>query len=286
MLDTLKSRFKKLKSRFTTQKIRSRSKSLSPRTKSLSPRTKSEASKKLEKFTKLKASFSKKIAHAPDCAICLAKIWKKDKQAILSTCGHIFHRDCINRIIEKGNTTCPLCRAEFTRDDILTLAQYDRRHNNQPHTLNKTRKIFNEVMTECKQEYEDWNKAKKAYHEAKKAFEEAETNYLNHNTHIPHWMHPTRYLWKKKDDKLYKIYTTSYKIYTTSEAEAIQKWHTFKIKCKHAAPLTSRSRKNYSPNRYTEFNEFIHSDYEKEDPGTLRMVTHYKDGNPILFNVN
>lgn len=262
MFKTIKT---KLTTRFRTQKVRSKSKSLSPR-------TKSDATKKLAKLTRLKTSFSNKITNAPVCSICLSKILVISTIAILASCGHTFHRACINKYKERGGKTCPLCRAKFEPEDIITPKEYKKlieRTHNQPHTLNKTLKMFNETMTNCKQEYKDLNSAISA-------FEEAHTNYHNH-INPPHWMLPARYFWNKEDNRLNDILRNS-------ATKVKEKWSKFKLKCKQAAPLTKQSRRKFNPNSYNEFNEFIQSKYEEENPGILRMITHNKKGSPIRFD--
>lgn len=264
MFKTIKT---KLNTRFRTQKIKSKSKSLSPR-------TKSDATRKLAKLTRLKASFSNKITNAPMCSICLSKILVNNTIAILASCGHTFHRACINKYKESGGKTCPLCRAKFKPEDIITPKEYkkliDQIHN-QPHTLNKTLKIFSETVTNCKQAYEDLNSTIRAY-------DEARTNFHNH-INPPHWMLPTRYLWNKEDNRLNYILRNS-------ETKLKEKWIKYKLKCKQTAPLTAQSRRRFNPNSYHEFNEIIQSKYEEENPGTLRMVTHNRRGSPIIFNTN
>jgi len=42
------------------------------------------------------------------------------------------------------------------------------------------------------------------------------------------------------------------------------------LKCKVAAPFTAQSRKNLNPNDYREFNEYIQSIYESQNPNTLK----------------
>jgi hypothetical protein len=50
-----------------------------------------------------------------ECSICLGEenLNKKLK------CGHIFHDKCIKEWIEKGSSTCPVCRATIEQDNYL-----------------------------------------------------------------------------------------------------------------------------------------------------------------------
>ncbi|KAG6529797.1 hypothetical protein ZIOFF_012011 [Zingiber officinale] len=45
------------------------------------------------------------------CAVCLSEFEPADKVRRMSDCRHIFHRHCVDRWLEHGQCTCPLCRA-------------------------------------------------------------------------------------------------------------------------------------------------------------------------------
>jgi hypothetical protein len=42
------------------------------------------------------------------CSICLESI--KSCTATATTCGHIFHGECLNKSVTTNNNVCPLCR--------------------------------------------------------------------------------------------------------------------------------------------------------------------------------
>ncbi|RVW65142.1 E3 ubiquitin-protein ligase RHA2A [Vitis vinifera] len=46
---------------------------------------------------------------AVDCVVCLCKIEEGEEIRELR-CGHMFHRDCLDRWVRQRNGTCPLCR--------------------------------------------------------------------------------------------------------------------------------------------------------------------------------
>ena len=46
---------------------------------------------------------------AVDCVACLCKIEAGEEIRELR-CGHMFHRDCLDRWVRQRNGTCPLCR--------------------------------------------------------------------------------------------------------------------------------------------------------------------------------
>ncbi|KAJ4715793.1 RING-H2 finger protein ATL18-like [Melia azedarach] len=47
------------------------------------------------------------------CSICLMEFEKEDVVSRLIRCGHVFHRDCIERWLDCYQFTCPLCRSFF-----------------------------------------------------------------------------------------------------------------------------------------------------------------------------
>ncbi|KAL6627778.1 hypothetical protein ACP70R_031504 [Stipagrostis hirtigluma subsp. patula] len=55
-------------------------------------------------------------AGAGDCAVCLAELEPGEKARALPRCGHRFHVECIDAWF-RGNSTCPLCRADVVAPD-------------------------------------------------------------------------------------------------------------------------------------------------------------------------
>jgi len=47
-----------------------------------------------------------------DCVICFESVTKND--FIRLTCNHVFHKNCIIKLIEKRSRKCPLCRHRIT----------------------------------------------------------------------------------------------------------------------------------------------------------------------------
>ncbi|URE42872.1 Zinc finger, C3HC4 type (RING finger) [Musa troglodytarum] len=47
------------------------------------------------------------------CAVCLYELEGADEVRLMSNCRHVFHRRCVDRWLEHGQCTCPMCRAPF-----------------------------------------------------------------------------------------------------------------------------------------------------------------------------
>ena len=43
-----------------------------------------------------------------DCSICMEKM--SSSTFVFTVCAHKFHPDCLNKWVEAGHATCPLCR--------------------------------------------------------------------------------------------------------------------------------------------------------------------------------
>ncbi|XP_074564271.1 brassinosteroid-responsive RING protein 1-like [Curcuma longa] len=48
---------------------------------------------------------------APLCAVCLAALEPRHEVRHLGNCAHLFHKGCIDKWVDVGQLTCPLCRA-------------------------------------------------------------------------------------------------------------------------------------------------------------------------------
>ncbi|KAL6652183.1 hypothetical protein ACP70R_011108 [Stipagrostis hirtigluma subsp. patula] len=49
----------------------------------------------------------------PTCRVCLERLEARDEVRRLGNCSHAFHTACIDRWIDLGEVTCPLCRAHL-----------------------------------------------------------------------------------------------------------------------------------------------------------------------------
>ncbi|AQK45277.1 RING-H2 finger protein ATL2L [Zea mays] len=50
---------------------------------------------------------------APTCRVCLERLEAADGVRRLGNCAHAFHARCIDRWIDLGEVTCPLCRSHL-----------------------------------------------------------------------------------------------------------------------------------------------------------------------------
>ncbi|XP_074590811.1 brassinosteroid-responsive RING protein 1-like [Curcuma longa] len=62
---------------------------------------------------------------APLCAVCLAALEPRHEVRQLGNCAHVFHKACIDKWVDVGQVTCPLCRA-------LLLSGQPRSHQHLP----------------------------------------------------------------------------------------------------------------------------------------------------------
>jgi RING-H2 zinc finger protein RHA1 len=51
------------------------------------------------------------VRPAAVCAVCLGALEPRHRVRELGNCAHAFHRACIDKWVDKGQATCPLCRA-------------------------------------------------------------------------------------------------------------------------------------------------------------------------------
>ncbi|XP_020600249.1 E3 ubiquitin-protein ligase RHA1B-like [Phalaenopsis equestris] len=47
------------------------------------------------------------------CVVCLQELEARDKVRVLGNCSHEFHVACIDRWVDIGRFSCPLCRADL-----------------------------------------------------------------------------------------------------------------------------------------------------------------------------
>ncbi|KAH7653492.1 Zinc finger RING/FYVE/PHD-type protein [Dioscorea alata] len=93
------------------QSSSSSSSSLSPTTLSIKKQLKVV---KFEEFMKMQRGareFCEEEKHT--CAVCLGSLEKSDEVRELGNCKHGFHKQCIDKWVDLGHLSCPLCRSHL-----------------------------------------------------------------------------------------------------------------------------------------------------------------------------
>ena len=63
--------------------------------------------------------------HDADCCICLGSLvgasWRGSRIRKITSCGHVFHAECIAEWLTKNSPTCPLCRKHsgYQDEDLI-----------------------------------------------------------------------------------------------------------------------------------------------------------------------
>lgn len=76
------------------------------------------------------------------CSICLEQLDKENETIMVTTCSHLFHKDCILRSLESIHNKCPNCRTQI----LLGEAFYMDSNKNQIPSKNK--KLYT-VLNHC-----------------------------------------------------------------------------------------------------------------------------------------
>ncbi|XP_038970807.1 E3 ubiquitin-protein ligase ATL4-like [Phoenix dactylifera] len=63
------------------------------------------------KFSSFRRSSSQ--GEEPTCAVCLGELEARHEVRELGNCCHAFHKGCIDKWVDRGQVTCPLCRAQL-----------------------------------------------------------------------------------------------------------------------------------------------------------------------------
>lgn len=75
----------------------------------------------LKLLEKLKGAFVQEndSSELPECAVCLLEM-EESQCVILKTCSHVYCETCISTIASMATSKCPLCRVDFSRQDMVT----------------------------------------------------------------------------------------------------------------------------------------------------------------------
>ncbi|KAJ8477570.1 hypothetical protein OPV22_021297 [Ensete ventricosum] len=69
-------------------------------------------------FEDLRAAHRGRHCLPESCAVCLYELEGADEVRLMSNCRHVFHRRCVDRWLEHGQCTCPMCRAPFFPEEV------------------------------------------------------------------------------------------------------------------------------------------------------------------------
>ncbi|PSS32947.1 E3 ubiquitin-protein like [Actinidia chinensis var. chinensis] len=61
--------------------------------------------------------YKEELGSASACAICLKNMSASDEVREQSNCCHVFHRECLDGWMDRGQVTCPLCRSKLLPHD-------------------------------------------------------------------------------------------------------------------------------------------------------------------------
>ena len=72
------------------------------------------------------------------CPTCFELLISDSKNYIVtSPCGHLFHNDCVQAWLDRGNQSCPQCRTGLTREKLIRLYSFEKTADGQnPHGTN------------------------------------------------------------------------------------------------------------------------------------------------------
>ena len=59
-----------------------------------------------------------KLDSQEDCPVCMESITERNRNPVVTACGHAFCKDCIERVIQTQQK-CPMCRADLPSTDLL-----------------------------------------------------------------------------------------------------------------------------------------------------------------------
>ena len=80
-----------------------------------------------------------------ECSVCLNPV-RCTRLTKSLPCGHMFHGTCIDKWIESGGDTCPMCRKSITPQYKVTITIENTRTNQTSTFTNDTEAIVNTLL--------------------------------------------------------------------------------------------------------------------------------------------
>ncbi|KAG8658974.1 hypothetical protein MANES_02G000700v8 [Manihot esculenta] len=65
----------------------------------------------IAKFSSILKTLGKGDDEEYICSVCLDSTRNKDGIRELCNCSHVFHKECLDKWVDVGQVTCPLCRS-------------------------------------------------------------------------------------------------------------------------------------------------------------------------------
>ena len=72
----------------------------------------------VEEYSYLAERLKVELDREDICVVCFEKLEASHKIRELKNCCHVFHKKCLDAWIDKGQATCPLCRAKLFADRL------------------------------------------------------------------------------------------------------------------------------------------------------------------------
>jgi len=79
------------------------------------------------------------------CSICLNLI-RKTRSTSELPCGHLYHKNCIEKWESRGNETCPVCRQNMTNNKFKVTLKIENLNKNNDDVINISFSDVQEIL--------------------------------------------------------------------------------------------------------------------------------------------